>query len=167
MEYVIELLVYLLHNNILFYDITFLKVIVIEINDPLLGHVATRIGHLVHTPHHQQCHASKISKQKLPYVLQKPYELVYISKPVVLWDKLLQVVIMRSVDCLTAGPQLLRQPVLHRVWSSALSLNFQYPYFPYGLPGAACPFFLVFPSLQSILLSFLEYLVRRKFLRKM
>ena len=32
---------FLKHNNILFYDITFVKVIVIEINDLLLRHIAT------------------------------------------------------------------------------------------------------------------------------
>jgi hypothetical protein len=42
------------------------------------------IDHLVHTPHYQECHVSKISNQKLPYVLQKPQEHLYDLKHVVL-----------------------------------------------------------------------------------
>ena len=71
---------------------------------------------------------------------------------------------MRVVSCLTAGPQ----PVLYTVWSTASSLNLQYPLFSLAsfsgclplLPHLLVTYFL--PSIFPLIMCF-----RRQFQRKM
>ena len=62
-----------------------------------------------------------------------------ISTNVEILLKFCNITFIHSVACLTTGPQPLPKPVLHTVWSTASSINLQYPLVSSSSSCLSCP----------------------------